>query len=320
MRFSGWLPVPAQAGWALVALGAVIALVGIVFAFAQTDVKRLLAYCSVENVGVILVGVGAALLARSSGDQSWGSLALAGSLLHVWNHGAFKSLLFFSAGSVLHASGTREMSRLGGLWRTMPWTAGMFALGAIAVSGLFDQGTLDRLMTIGRMVGRGRSNGPGNGGCTDRGEFHQGGRDDLPWQSPNQARRACPRMRIMDAHAHAGTGDGLRRDWPGPGSRVSRRRTGGERVATRLRCWSRESERTVCGARSRGTAATRFQRPGCNTPARRLLPLSPVGLDGCFVLAPSSGDRVACYPPAHYEWVSYLKQYSIDSCGRLVTW
>ncbi len=136
VRFSGWLPVPAQAGWVLVALGAVSALAGIVFAFAQTDVKRLLAYCSVENVGVILVGVGAAMLARSSGDISWGSLALAGALLHVWNHGAFKSLLFFSAGSVLHSTGTREMSRLGGLWRTMPWTAGMFALGAVAVSGL----------------------------------------------------------------------------------------------------------------------------------------------------------------------------------------
>jgi len=63
-------------------------------------------------------------------------LALAGGLLHVWNHGLFKSLLFFSAGSVVHATGTREMSRLGGLWRAMPWTASLFALGAVAISGL----------------------------------------------------------------------------------------------------------------------------------------------------------------------------------------
>jgi hydrogenase-4 component B len=63
-------------------------------------------------------------------------LVLAGALLHVWNHAAFKSLLFFGAGSVLDATGTREMSRLGGLWRKMPWTAGLFALGSIAVSGL----------------------------------------------------------------------------------------------------------------------------------------------------------------------------------------
>jgi hydrogenase-4 component B len=136
VRFSGWVPMPAEAGWVVMAFGALSALVGMVFAFAQTDVKRLLAYCSVENVGIILIGVGGALLAVSHGGPSWGRLALTGALLHVWNHGAFKSLLFFSAGSVLHSTGTREMSRLGGLWRSMPWTAGMFALGAVAVSGL----------------------------------------------------------------------------------------------------------------------------------------------------------------------------------------
>ena len=85
---------------------------------------------SVENIGVILIGVGGALLAVTHGDAPWGRLALAGALLHVWNHGAFKALLFFGAGSVLHATGTREMSRLGGLWRAMPWTAGLFALGS----------------------------------------------------------------------------------------------------------------------------------------------------------------------------------------------
>jgi hydrogenase-4 component B len=76
------------------------------------------------------------LLARTHGDAPWGKLALAGALLHVWNHGAFKALLFFGAGAVLHATGTREMSRLGGLWRMMPWTAGMFAVGSAAVAGL----------------------------------------------------------------------------------------------------------------------------------------------------------------------------------------
>lgn len=136
LRFSGWLPVPAAAGWVVIGLGAASALLGIAFALAQNDFKRLLAYCSVENIGVILIGLGGALLARSHGDAPWGRLALAGALLHVWNHGAFKSLLFFCAGSVLHATGTREMSRLGGLWRVMPWTAGWFALGAAAVAGL----------------------------------------------------------------------------------------------------------------------------------------------------------------------------------------
>ncbi len=136
VRFSGWLPVPPAAGWVVLGLGALSAVLGIAFALAQTDLKRLLAYCSVENVGVILLGLGAALLARAHGDAAWGRLALAGALLHIWNHGAFKALLFFGAGSVLHATGTREMSRLGGLWQAMPWTAGLFAVGAVAVAGL----------------------------------------------------------------------------------------------------------------------------------------------------------------------------------------
>jgi hydrogenase-4 component B len=136
VRFSGWLPVPAAAGWVVIGLGATSALLGIAFAFAQNDVKRLLAYSSVENMGVILTGVGAALLAVTHGNAAWGVLALAGAMLHVWNHGAFKSLLFFGAGSVLHATGTREMSRLGGLWRAMPWTAGLFTIGILAVSSL----------------------------------------------------------------------------------------------------------------------------------------------------------------------------------------
>ncbi len=136
MRFSGWLPVPAAAGWAVLGLGAAGALLGIALAFLQSDLKRLLAYCTVENVGIILIGFGGALVGVSHGDAPWGRLALAGALLHVWNHSLFKSLLFFGAGSVLHATGKREMSQLGGLWRSMPWTAGLFALGAVAVSGL----------------------------------------------------------------------------------------------------------------------------------------------------------------------------------------
>lgn len=136
VRFSGWLPVPGSAGYVVIGLGAVSAVLGIAFALAQNDIKRLLAYCSVENVGVILIGLGGALLARAHGNAAWGQLVLAGALLHVWNHGLFKSLLFFGAGSVLHATGTREMSRMGGLWQRMPWTAGLFAVGAMAVSGL----------------------------------------------------------------------------------------------------------------------------------------------------------------------------------------
>jgi hydrogenase-4 component B len=136
IRFSGWLPVPAAAGWIVMGVGAVTALLGIAFALAQNDLKRLLAYCSVENVGIIAIGIGGALLGVTHADAPWGRLLLAGALFHVWNHGIYKALLFFGAGSVLHATGTREMSRLGGLWRSMPWTAAMFGVGAAAISGL----------------------------------------------------------------------------------------------------------------------------------------------------------------------------------------
>ena len=122
-------PSPDAAGWVVAALGAASAVLGVAFALGQHDLKRLLAYHSVENIGIILIGLGFAMVAAAHGAPTWGRLALAGELLHVWNHGLFKALLFLGAGSVLHATGTREMSRLGGLWRAMPWTAGLFALG-----------------------------------------------------------------------------------------------------------------------------------------------------------------------------------------------
>jgi hydrogenase-4 component B len=136
VRFSGWLPLPDGAGWVVAVLGMTSAVLGVAFALGQHDLKRLLAYHSVENIGIILIGLGFALVAVQQGNLVWGQLALAGALLHVWNHGLFKALLFFGAGSVLHATGTREMSQLGGLWRAMPWTAGLFALGAAAITGL----------------------------------------------------------------------------------------------------------------------------------------------------------------------------------------
>jgi len=136
VRFSGWLPTPEAAGWVVAGLGVTSAVLGVAFALGQHDLKRLLAYHSVENIGIILIGLGFGMVAFRTGHSTWGSLALAGGLLHVWNHGLFKGLLFLGAGSVLHATGTREMSRLGGLWSRMPWTAGSFTLGAAAISGL----------------------------------------------------------------------------------------------------------------------------------------------------------------------------------------
>ncbi|MFH0907787.1 MAG: proton-conducting transporter membrane subunit [bacterium] len=127
---------PAAWGGLILALGAISGLLGVVFAIGQHDLKRLLAYHSVENIGIILMGLGLAMLGRSTGRPEWIVLGLAGCLLHVWNHSLFKTLLFLCAGSVVHSTHTRQIDRLGGLAKTMPWTASLFLIGAVAICGL----------------------------------------------------------------------------------------------------------------------------------------------------------------------------------------
>ena len=137
VRWLSLLPAPPAAwGSMILALGAASGLLGVVFAIGQHDLKRLLAYHSVENIGIILMGLGVALLGRSSGHPEWIVLGLAGCLLHVWNHSFFKSLLFFCAGAVVHSAHTRQIDRLGGLAKAMPWTAACFLIGAVAICGL----------------------------------------------------------------------------------------------------------------------------------------------------------------------------------------
>ncbi|HEX7481263.1 MAG TPA: proton-conducting transporter membrane subunit [Polyangiales bacterium] len=123
-------------GTLLLVLGVVSGVLGVVFAIAQHDIKRLLAYHSVENIGIIVIGLGIAMLGRSLGRADLVTLGLAGALLHVWNHGLFKALLFLSAGAVVHATHTREIDELGGLLRAMPRTASFFLVGAVAICGL----------------------------------------------------------------------------------------------------------------------------------------------------------------------------------------
>lgn len=127
---------PPAFGYLVVAVGAVSAIGGVAFALGQHDLKRLLAYHSIENIGIILLGLGLALVGRSEGHPSWVALGLAGALLHVWNHATFKALLFFAGGAVIHSTGTRVIDQLGGLARRMPRTAAMFAIGAVAICGL----------------------------------------------------------------------------------------------------------------------------------------------------------------------------------------
>jgi formate hydrogenlyase subunit 3/multisubunit Na+/H+ antiporter MnhD subunit len=127
---------PAWWGVVTVLLGLLTALVGVLYALMQDDLKRLLAYSSVENIGLVTIGVGAGLLFLSLGAGAAALLALGAALYHALNHAAFKGLLFLGAGVVQRAAGTRDMNRLGGLMRPLPVTAACFLVGSIALAGL----------------------------------------------------------------------------------------------------------------------------------------------------------------------------------------
>ena len=124
--------------WAtlVLALGAITAVMGVLYALMQHDLKRLLAYHTVENIGIIFIGIGLALAFEAYGATSAAALALTAALLHVFNHSIFKSLLFFGAGAVLTATGERDMEHLGGLIHRMPQTAFVFLVGCAAISAL----------------------------------------------------------------------------------------------------------------------------------------------------------------------------------------
>ncbi|WP_281689545.1 proton-conducting transporter membrane subunit [Pseudonocardia thermophila] len=132
------LAVDAERWWWLLVLvlGAISAGYGILQAVVSTDLKRLLAHSTTENMGLVLVGVGASGLFASIGSPVLAALALTAALMHVVGHAAFKTLLFLAAGSVLHATGTRDLDSLGGLRTGMPLTTAAFGLGALAASAL----------------------------------------------------------------------------------------------------------------------------------------------------------------------------------------
>lgn len=127
---------PTWWGALVLVVGAVSAVLGILYALMENDLKRLLAYSSIENLGIVFIGVGAGFMFGSRGMENIAALAFIAALYHVLNHTAIKSLLFMGAGSVLHATHTRDMNRMGGLIKRLPRTALFFLVGAIAISGI----------------------------------------------------------------------------------------------------------------------------------------------------------------------------------------
>jgi hydrogenase-4 component B len=123
-------------GVLVLVLGGLSAVLGVLYALVQHDLKRLLAYHSIENIGIILLGLGAAMMALAYGRRDVASIGMAASLYHVMNHAIFKGLLFLGAGGIVMATGTRQIEEFGGLVRRMPLTAVLFLVGALAISGL----------------------------------------------------------------------------------------------------------------------------------------------------------------------------------------
>ena len=123
-------------GWLLIGIGLTSGIVGVLFALAQRDLKRTLAYSSVENIGIIALGLGLGTLGTSMQSGALTALGFGGALLHVLNHALFKGLLFLGAGAVAHGTGSRDMDRLGGLLKRMPLAGAAFLVGAAAISGL----------------------------------------------------------------------------------------------------------------------------------------------------------------------------------------
>jgi formate hydrogenlyase subunit 3/multisubunit Na+/H+ antiporter MnhD subunit len=129
---------PIEWWWAtlVLALGGITAVMGVLYALMQHDLKRLLAYHTVENIGIIYIGLGLALAFRTNGMAGAAALALTAALFHVFNHSVFKSLLFLGSGAILTATGERDLERLGGLIHRMPQTAFVFLVGCVAISAL----------------------------------------------------------------------------------------------------------------------------------------------------------------------------------------
>jgi hydrogenase-4 component B len=129
-------PPPLWWAWVLLGIGVVSGLIGIIFALAQNDIKRLLAYSSVENIGIISLGLGIGLYGTATGSVTLSVLGYAGAILHVLNHSLFKGLLFMAAGSVVHATGLRDINQFGGLYKRMPATGLAFLIGSASICAL----------------------------------------------------------------------------------------------------------------------------------------------------------------------------------------
>lgn len=136
IRFIFLLPMETWWGLLMLAVGALSAAIGVIYALKEHDLKKMLAYSSIENVGIIILGLGLYVTFATLGFEAIATIALLGSLFHCLNHALFKSLLFMTSGSVVNATETRDIESMGGLIKRMPKTAALFLIGAVSISAL----------------------------------------------------------------------------------------------------------------------------------------------------------------------------------------
>ncbi len=123
-------------GTVIIVIGAVTSVLGILYATVERDIKRLLAYCSVENIGIILLGIGASMILASNGLYKLSAIAMTAGLYHTLNHAVYKGLLFLGTGSLVHATHTKNLEEMGGLIKLMPYTAFFFLIGSVSICAL----------------------------------------------------------------------------------------------------------------------------------------------------------------------------------------
>ena len=156
LRIVSLIGVPSKLiSYAVLVIAVISALYGVLYAITQHDIKRLLAYHSIENIGIIGIGIGIGMLGLAYGNPIVATFGFAGAILHVLNHSIFKELLFFAAGSVYLKTHTRNIESLGGLIKKMPYTALMFIIGSVAICGLppFNGFISEFLIYVGMLIG-----------------------------------------------------------------------------------------------------------------------------------------------------------------------
>ena len=264
---------PAWWGGLVLVAGSASALVGVLYALAENDLKRLLAYSSVENIGVIFLGIGAGLVLQSYGLHALALVGFGAALLHSVNHACFKALLFLATGNVDHQAHTRNMEQMGGLIKGMPQTATLFLIGSAAaaalppLNGFASEWMVFQALLSGAQIPRpevaiGAPLAVGVLAAHQRPRgrvLRQGLRHQLSGDAALGGRRSCDGVPLVHARGDGCAGGGMRAAGPGRAACRSAACTGFSSACLRACRSRRRRRRPACGC-CRRTASRKYRR------------------------------------------------------------